>query len=347
MEKAWIQRVKVSIVHLLFWSFWLMVPILFSVADGRPTRPLSPGFWLRMLFAMVFFYLNYLWLVERLLFRRRLLVFILLNLVLLSAVVAIEWWRHESGFAMQPQDHPYDRPKPPPFIMLSGMLFSYVFAISMAIALRATTRWFKLDAQRKALENEHLKSVLSNLKMQLNPHFFFNTLNNIYSLIQLDQEQAQAAVHRLARLMRYHLYETNAEMVPLGGEMEFLDSYVSLMRMRSTALLDVDFYQNIEDSNRLIAPLLLVPLVENAFKFGVSSDHACSIRIKVVEKKGVFNAHIKNSVFVDHDRSFGNGGEGIGLSNLRKRLELIYSGRYEIVDKQDSGYFNIDLSIRL
>lgn len=346
MNKTWVSFLKTGIVHLFFWFFWLVVPLLFSIADGRPMRPLTHGFWMRTLVTMAFFYLNYLWLVPHLLFGRKMAWFILINVFCLLLVVAGEWLRHAFAFATPPPDEFFRaEPKPPHFIVLSGMLFSYGFAISVAVALRSTSRWAKMDAQKRALENEHLKSELSNLKMQLNPHFFFNTLNNIYALIQVDQEQAQAAVHRLGRLMRYHLYETNAERVPISGELEFLDSYVALMRMRSTALLDVDFYRRVEDPNRMIAPLLLVPLVENAFKYGVSSDKACSIRIRVVEKQGVLHAQFKNSIL--EESASDQSAAGIGLVNLRKRLALIYAGRYRFDVDTNAGLYCVELSIRL
>src|SRR5690606_26509244 len=213
------------------------------------------------------------------------------------------------------------------FLMLMGIFFSYIFVISIAVAIRTTTRWIKLDDQRKTLENENLKSELNNLKMQLNPHFFFNTLNNIYSLIQIAPERAQEAVHRLARLMRYHLYETNSEKVSLKGEIEFVDNYISLMKMRSTSLLDVKFNYSIEDNEARIAPLLFVPLIENAFKFGISNDVSSEILIEISELRNEVVMTVQNTIFDNPEAIPGH--SGIGLENLRKRLSLIYPDSHE------------------
>src|SRR5690606_20625409 len=148
----------------------------------------------------------------------------------------------------------------------------------------------------------------------------------IYALIQLNQDRAQDAVHRLAKLMRYHLYETNAESVSLSGELEFLESYIALMKMRSTSMLEVNFKYHLENEGVLIAPLLFVPLVENAFKYGISNDHKSFITINIQEKNHELSALFENTVFANPDAIAGH--SGIGLENLKKRLSLIYPGSH-------------------
>lgn len=325
------------LAHVLVWTFWLLMPVMFSLADVRQ-RALTFHNWIPMFFSVILFYTNYLWLVERFLFRKRFLWFFIINVtaIVLSVFFAelirntfFEWEGH----------------RPPRHIVISGMVFSFVFVISISLAIRATGRWLKLDAERRALENENLRSELNNLKMQLNPHFFFNTLNNIYSLIQLSPERAMEAVHGLARLMRYHLYETNSEKVPVAGEVDFMKSYVSLMQLRTNANVQVDQAFQFEHGDDEVAPLLFVPLLENAFKHGVSSDQPSLIRIHLDEKQHVLSLVVENSLLSSSVSVDSN--KGIGLDNLQKRLQLIYPNRHRFESGREGDVFRVKLVIQL
>lgn len=342
------QIIRSVAIHLVFWIFWFIAPILFSSGERGFRLPEHPGYYFRSIFTIGLFYLNYFWIIERSLFQHKVVRFVLMNVVLLTLVTGFE-------LIQQAFFHPGGRPggaadltqnmRPPIFLMLMGIFFSYIFVISIAVAIRTTTRWIKLDDQRKTLENENLKSELNNLKMQLNPHFFFNTLNNIYSLIQIAPERAQEAVHRLARLMRYHLYETNSEKVSLKGEIEFVDNYISLMKMRSTSLLDVKFNYSIEDNEARIAPLLFVPLIENAFKFGISNDVSSEILIEISELRNEVVMTVQNTIFDNPEAIPGH--SGIGLENLRKRLSLIYPNAHEFRAESVGDKFMVLLRLKL
>lgn len=354
MSQNYYQTAKSILIHLVFWIFWLVVPFLFSMADGRGLPSPRAHFFFRSFLTMSLFYFNYLWLVEKTLFEHKIGRFAVINFGLIIALTALTFYSYgffspELPLVTGPDSmegaQSLRHNRPPIFSILLGTFFSYLFVTSISITVKAITRWFIMDAQRKTLENEHLKSELNNLKLQLNPHFFFNTLNNIYALIQLNQEKAQEAVHRLAKLMRYHLYETNAEKVSLNGEMEFLESYISLMKMRSTSMLEVVFNYSIENKRALIAPLLFVPLVENAFKYGISNDHKSFINIHIQEKGGELSAWVKNTVFVNPDALANH--SGIGLENLKKRLSLIYPGQYTIDAIQEGPEFIVHLNIHL
>jgi LytS/YehU family sensor histidine kinase len=145
--------------------------------------------------------------------------------------------------------------------------------------------------------------------------------------------------------MRYHLYETNAESVSLSGELEFLESYVSLMKMRSTSMLEVNFTYHLENEGTLIAPLLFVPLVENAFKYGISNDYKSFITIDIQEKDHELSASFENTIFANPDALSEH--SGIGLENLKKRLLLIYPHLHTIKTDQIDHQFIVHLSIQL
>lgn len=202
----------------------------------------------------------------------------------------------------------------------------YMAIVGIAVAVKMTTEWYNNEAQRKEIEKNQAEAELANLKNQVNPHFLFNTLNNIYSLIQIDPAQAQEAVHDLSGMLRYVLYESQKDTVPLAKECEFLNEYVKLMGARLTSGVKLEVSLPSSLSNRQIAPLLFIPLVENAFKHGISDTDESFIRIELKEDGEYVTCLVENSCFPkdDTDRS----GSGIGITNLKRRLDLLYPGAY-------------------
>ena len=198
----------------------------------------------------------------------------------------------------------------------------------------------------RSLEHSRTQAELQNLKSQLNPHFLFNTLNNIYSLIQLDTDRAQQAVHDLSRLLRYVLYDSSSPYVPLAAEVDFLRDYIELMRIRQPRHVQVFVSLPATPSQRPVAPLLFISLVENAFKHGVDNDRPSYVTIDLHESGDQLICRIKNSYFPksgDSDRS----GSGIGLSNLTRRLEMLYPGRHTFEYGQNGEAYTALLCIQL
>lgn len=208
-----------------------------------------------------------------------------------------------------------------------------------------TGGWYKAEAARQELEHSRTQAELQNLKSQLNPHFLFNTLNNIYSLIQIDADRAQQAVHDLSRMLRYVLYESSCPTVPLAAEVEFLRDYIELMRIRLPRHVEVGVSLPEEPSPTPVAPLLFISLIENAFKHGTSNDGPSFIRIDIHERDGELVCRIRNSCFpkTASDRS----GSGIGLKNLSKRLEMIYPQRHTFEYGERGGTYTASLRIKL
>jgi LytS/YehU family sensor histidine kinase len=199
---------------------------------------------------------------------------------------------------------------------------------SAALAIKATTRWYNAQAAMATLEKEKSVAELQQLKSQLNPHFLFNSLNNIYALIDFDPAHARQAVHTLGEMLRHQLYEATQETIPLHREVDFIRNYCHLMQLRlpKNVTLSLDFPDN--DCEIAIAPLLFAPLVENAFKHGVSPSQPSHIAVAISILDGRSPVcTVRNSFFPKNsdDRS----GSGIGLDNLRKRLDLLYPGKYQ------------------
>lgn len=208
---------------------------------------------------------------------------------------------------------------------------------------------------QRQLEEERRKSTeaeLHWLKNQLNPHFLFNSLNNISSLTQIDPDQAQDAIAQLSDLLRYALYESNKPQVPLAGEVEFMRNYISLMKLRcsSSTTVEEDFdscgSQELRSGeNQLIAPLLFISFIENAFKHGTSNSQPSSIKVGLHVRDGKIMFECQNTNFpkTDTDRS----GSGVGLENTRRRLDLLYAGRYEWKQWLEDGIYNVSIILIL
>lgn len=336
------------LIHTLIWAVVIFMPLFVT----SPDRPLMDGpEYLRYLIVplsfMVVFYVNFFWLIDRLLSRHRAGLFITVNVVLIAAVMLSVHLCFQYFF--RPDFH---RPPPPPrmfmdqFLFLSRNVALYVLVAGASVALRMTGRWYKAEAERKDLEHRRSEAELQNLRQQLNPHFLFNTLNNIYSLIQIDPPRAQSAVHDLSHLLRYVLYGGSREEVPLQDEVDFIREYIALMRIRLPRHVEVSVELPDSVPGLRIAPLLFIPLVENAFKHGVCNDRPSFVRIKITEEKGRVECWTVNSSFPksqDSDRS----GSGIGLANLGRRLELLYPGKYELRSGQEGDEYRAVLSIDL
>ena len=179
----------------------------------------------------------------------------------------------------------------------------------------------------RELEKSRAEAELQNLKSQLNPHFLFNTLNNIYSLIAFSPERAQEAVHDLSRLLRYVLYDSSQPMVPLEKELDFIRNYVELMRIRLPEHVKLTTDISAATPETQVAPLLFISLIENAFKHGVSHNKPSFIDLKIHQEGTRIVCSIRNSDF-PKDNGQDKSGSGIGLQNLSRRLELLYPSHH-------------------
>ena len=194
----------------------------------------------------------------------------------------------------------------------------------MAIIIAISIRYMMRQSEKKQKEVE---AELAWLKNQINPHFLFNTLNNISSLTQVDADEAQDAVMQLSDLLRYAMYETNKKKVPISGEINFMRNYIELMKLRCNEKTRVSFRTMVPNPDMEIAPLLFISLVENAFKHGVDGSKEAEIDISLMQEDHqiTFYCDNTNNPKPALDRS----GSGIGLDNTRRRLELLYPGNYQ------------------
>lgn len=225
--------------------------------------------------------------------------------------------------------------------------FSELMVTSLQfLALQYLINYFQSERRKQKLENEQNLLQLNQLKGQLNPHFLFNTMNNFYALAVGKSDKLPNLILQHADLLRYTLYETESLKVPLEKEIEFLVNYVELERIRLEDSVDVKMEVDGVITGQMIAPLLLVPLFDNAFKYcGAYSDSVAFVQVELKIHLHHFQLKIYNSKDPHHSARIGSG--GIGLANVRKRLELLYKNQYELDVQETGNIFGIELNIQL
>lgn len=334
------------IIHVTAWAVLFGMPLFFT----NPNTPaITSAEYIRFLTIplsfMLVFYINYFKLIERYIFRKQVGKFLLINVVLIAATVIGVHLLFRYVLPHDAAHPPVDRPWQESIRFFFGNSVFYILLAGVSVAVRMTSSWYEAENKRKELEHSRTQAELLNLKNQLNPHFLFNTLNNIYSLIQIDTERAQVAVHDLSRLLRYVLYDSSRQEVSLEEEMNFLRNYIELMKIRLPKHVTVSVSLTDEKPGAGIAPLLFISLIENAFKHGVSNETRSFISIDIHFEGNSLVCLIRNSFFPKPacDKS----GSGIGLANLEKRLGMIYPGRYRFTRGEKDGEYIAALTIDL
>lgn len=231
----------------------------------------------------------------------------------------------------------------PPMIKLL-ILSAIVIALDMGLSIAA--KWVITEQKQAAINRERVMAQLSNLQSQVSPHFFMNTLNNIHALVDIDSERAKETIIELSSLMNYLLYDSsNQETVSLQREMEFINSYVNLMRLRFAKHVKIEFSYDQDIPSIKVPPLLFLNFIENAFKYGVDYEHDSFVRIRFHFSDSTIEMTTLNS---NHSAISKSKRHGLGISNSRKRLDLIYDNRYSlnISEKETIYYVNLRVPIR-
>lgn len=330
--------------HLLVWLVLFSMPYLLSYGQEQEINRLIAHFWIPLLFSAIIFYLNYFVLIDRFLFTKKAVPFIVINIVIIALFIFLKEQIEVTFFSELIKKRSNDDNNGPPFTMFVYIqMLSYMAPLLFSIAVKTTKRWVKTEAERKEAANFKLKSELQHLHYQLQPHFFFNSLNNIYALVDISPDQAKTSIHSLSKLMRYMLYETNVELVPLSKEIDFMKKYIDLMKLRVSDKTVVTYHFPSEETGIKIAPLLFISLIENAFKHGVSASKESTIQIHMTshEKSVLFTIENDNFPKKTDDKS----GSGIGLPNIEKRLELLYPNKSSFKTFVKDNHFVAQLEI--
>jgi len=236
------------------------------------------------------------------------------------------------------------------YFTFKEIIFFFTIYITVTSLLKLSKSWFWVsELEKELLEKEKQKTEveLKALKAQINPHFFFNTLNSIYSMALDKDERLPGTILQLSELMRYFLYVSRDNFIPLEKEMTVLDNYIALQKIRSDSKLNFEIKRSGEINGQQIAPLLLITFLENAFKHGAkgSSERSFIFLNTIIEKNKLLFSIENNKGYVDEIRT----GEynGLGLENVKRQLELLYPGKHSLKISNEQNSFKVQLQLNL
>lgn len=346
------------IAHLAAWLCFFFLPYLVffpRLRDFSMSNHMLTVIILNNIMLMVFYYLNTMVLIPRLLIKEKWVLYIL---SLIACLLFFLYVPRTLAMMIYPPEIPASVTENTRGIRLNSNRIGrirrrpyadffntvlFLLVITFGACIEVVRRWLQTEQNRKESEHERINTELSFLKSQVNPHFFFNTLNNIYSLAIVKSEKTAHAVLKLSAIMRYILTETERKLVPLENEVAFIHNYIELQQVRLTDKVQVNFAIKGDTAPLLVAPLLFIPFVENAFKYGVSTKEQSTIDFELTIDKYHIHFYAKNYIVHSENNMMEN--TGIGINNVKRRLELLYPEKYTLSNQTENGYYIVKLTI--
>ncbi len=333
------------LIHILGALAYLSLPVFFL--PGK--MPVSDIFYtaygladfLTYVLILIYFYINAYILLPKLYFERRFLYFFLFTFLFLLLVTIVPSLIH-----MGPPNGPHpggiDMPPPPPD---GGLYFNFQQKILLFLMAFFFSLAFRIGARWRLAERERVTAELSHLKAQLNPHFLFNTLNSIYSLALEKSDDTPDAVLRLSGMMRYVMGDAKSDFVSLEQEIKYVRDYIDLQKIRFGNTVSVDFIIDGITVGKQIAPLIIIPFVENAFKYGVDPEEDSFIYVHIRISETELQLEVKNKISrgmqQDEQRN------GLGVQNTKNRLQHLYPSRYSLDLRETENEYLVVLNIKL
>ncbi len=359
------KRYTAIAIHILIWVAIAVLPMLFKPSEVSFDLHQVQGIYLHLVITIFVFYISYSVIIPLFFYKKKIAItLILLLLISTLGSLGLNFARAKNAehrmhtlsaerakrtIKMHKEINPTNNRMPRKQMKkmhtnrpLFNNFFFFLLISGAALSIRATQKWMQEETDRKSLEADKASIELAWLKNQVSPHFFFNTLNNIHSLIESNPEFAQKSVHQLSKLMRYLLYESNGTVIPLSKEVAFIENYIGLMKLKLTDNVKVSFNYDVISKNISLPPLLFNPLIENAFKFGVSYQEESFIKIelKLIDNNIVLT--VENST---NKREANQEHSGIGLANLKQRLGLLYKKGYTLKVEESADRYKVELKI--
>lgn len=326
------------VLHFFLWLLLFVYPLA-SLND----QYLIYRNWLSLGSIFVAFYLNYFILVDQFFLKNKKFLFYILNVFLIVILYIL------IGFIV---DHPIFHPSSNGIQIReirSGamttvqVILPIILSIGMCVALKVNAHLDRNKVLLQQIKQTQLNAEIKYLKYQVQPHFLFNTLNNIYALVDTAPVKAKQSIHTMSKMMRYLLHDASNNKVPLVKEIEFLERYIDLMQLRVSSNLVLTKNFPIINQPITIAPLLLITFIENAFKHGIDAIKDSYITIDLEIEKDYIKYAVINSSFPEKEN---NTDSGIGLENLKKRLDILYPNRFNLVTKEENNTYIAQLTFK-
>ena len=344
------------LLYAIIWVLVLISPYLRYIQDIGPNSwNRMIGDWTNLGLLFFVFLVNLFILVPKLLLNGKRSQYAVIVIVMIVVAAVVNVILHPPnmpppypGMNIQPHEFQLDRPFG--FIPVLGSvlnnLITALLIIGSSTALELEYKWLSEQKLRKDAEKEHLKTNLALLRHQVSPHFFMNTLNNIHTLVEIDQGKAQNAIERLSILMRYFLYDSVRGTISLKKEVEFIRSFIALMQLRYSDEVEITLIFPDQVPDIEIPPMLFISFLENAFKHGVRYPHKSFVYFELQLNNSTLNCKVKNSkhpVTASKEEEY----SGLGLENIRKSLNLLYGNQYHLDISENDKEYEVNLVIPL
>lgn len=343
-------------LHAIGWIIVLIIPLYLHYAYGGVNIHRMYEFYLRAFSAGVIFYLGYMWLVPKFFLQEKKIAYMAILFAIITGTYFFTNFVDDTFLSNPAEEARFleamkkmgggernFRPSRQVFSFLNHFVSSLLLS-GFAVGLGVMEKLKQNEKRQKEMEKEKLHSELAFLKNQVSPHFFFNTLNNIYSLIGIDGPTAQQSVLKLSKMMRYLLYESERGETMMSQEIDFMENYIELMKLRLNPRVDLQIAFPKEFADFQVPPLLFIPFIENAFKHGAGHREASFIKVSLVIDNERILFVTENSI----GKSVQTGDlqhSGIGLENVKKRLGLLFPGTHELKIDSGASVFKVELSI--
>ncbi|OQP61896.1 hypothetical protein A3860_30825 [Niastella vici] len=329
------------VLHVAAWAIVLSLPYLMRYDGSRPKDPDDNGFFLLHILTSLMwgpvYYFNALVLTPKLIFTRKYIAYAGAALGLFAIMLFFHGWL----FTNLIHSHP--------FKILNSALFNlipFMAVLAIGTASKQAQDKVRSDKLMQQRQEENLKTELSFLRSQISPHFMFNVLNNMLAMARLKSDQLEPTIIKLSSLMRYILYEADEETVSLKKETEYLQSYIDLQRQRMGNKVQLKVRMEPGDEEYVIAPMLLIPFIENAFKHGTGAVDLPVIDIELYTSGNMLYFRVANT-FNSSANEIKDKTSGIGLQNVKRRLNLLYENRYSLLINDIDNWFTVSLQLNL
>ena len=339
------------LIHVLIWGFLIFVLFMYPVLSGAMVK-LPDTFWakqdIHILLLLFTYYINAFYLVNKLLLKNKPVLFVgVLIAWCFVTSLFLDWIDQELNLFIV-HERAFGH-KMLPFLHVDFfglMTMFFISGISTGISL--VQHWHRDAKARQHFESLRITTELSSLKAQINPHFFFNTLNTIYALTYVNVETSRQSLYKLSHMMRYLLYETQQDTTLLSREVEFIKDYIGIMKLRLRDNTKVIFAVPDQLHEKSISPMLLLPFVENAFKHGVDDTAISTIFVEIEQDSKGIILKVVNGIFTRPEYSEPEKEDkGIGLINTRRRLDLLYPDKYNLQTNMDTKAAKYELNLQI
>jgi sensor histidine kinase YesM len=378
------KKIIIVLLHIIAWASFFLLPYIFSPQPKDIPEQVSKYiltlYIVINIYLLIFYYLNTLLLIPKLLFKKRWIIYVIIVGIFMFGFTNVPrqislWLNNTTESKIRSEFRPdfkrldsanYSkndtsnnaelRKQYPTQMRSDNMnkrrnnryfpgreaIFLLVLAVGLSISL--LQQWLKVEQTKEKIEKEMLRTELSFLKTQINPHFFFNTLNNIYSLAITGSDKTASAILKLSSIMRYILTETKSDWVPIQSEIDFLNDYIDLQKVRLTDNVTLNVNINGNINNQKVAPLLFIPFVENAFKYGVSTVENSFIHINLNINENSIIFSVVNSIAANTGNTLTET-TGIGIKNVERRLALLYPDLHKLTIEKEKNTFRVTLTL--